>query len=217
MKNLKVKALSWSLFVVYIVSWAVIAIVSGKGVTDLWSAAIIAYKSVPVVVAIATLFVLYGWRWKVFHPWLVPFPDLNGTWQGTIQTTWKNPETGEVPGPIPTILTIKQSFARISCVMRTAEMVSRSFLADFWLDQGEQIRKLGYSYVSTPLPTVTDRSPPHCGTMVFEIVGTPATKLRGIYWTERKTTGEITLAFRERRLLEEMPDDAAPHPVSGKK
>jgi len=192
-------------------------LISGKRVTDLWSAVVIGYQSVPIVVGIATIFALYGWRWRVFHRWLVPFPDLNGTWQGSIQTTWKNPETGKTPGPIPAILTIKQSFIRISCVMRTAEMASRSFLADFWLDGDEQIRKLGYSYVSTPLPSVAHRSKPHYGTMVFEIIGSPATKLKGIYWTERNTTGEVALVFRERSLLEEMPDDVGTHPVSHRK
>jgi hypothetical protein len=216
MKNLKVKALSWSLFAVYVVSCVLMALISGKKVTDLWSALAIGYNSVPVVLGIATLFVWHGWRWRIFHPWLVPFPDLNGTWQGSIQTTWKNPETGKT-GPIPAILTIKQSFSRISCVMRTAEMASRSFLADFWLDGDEQIRKLGYSYVSTPLPSVTDRSPPHCGTMVFEIILKPDRKLKGVYWTERKTTGEVSFVFRERNLLEELPDDIGRHPVSRRK
>jgi len=162
------------------------------------------------------LFVTYGWKWKTFRDWLVPFPDLNGTWQGTIQTTWKNPDTGDVPGPIPAILTIKQSFIKISCVMRTAEMTSRSYLADFWLDGDEQIRMLGYSYRSTPLPSVAERSQPHDGTMLFEIIGKPVEKLKGVYWSGRKTTGEVTLTFRETRLLEEFPNDIGAHPVSGK-
>lgn len=216
MRNLKVKALSWCLFGVYIACCVVMALVSGKKVTDLWSAAALGWQSLPAVILIATGFVLYGWRWKKFHPWLVPFPDLNGTWQGTIQTTCKTPETGVVPGPIPTILTIKQSFGRISCVMRTAEMTSHSFLADFWLDQDEQIRKLGYCYSSSPNPHVVHRSPPHNGTMVFEIVGDPVEKLKGAYWTERKSTGEITLIFRQRERLEEIPDDMGPHPLSEK-
>jgi len=174
-------------------------------------------RAVPILATIAALFAWHGWQWRFFHPWLVPFPNLNGTWQGFIQTTWKNPETGKTPGPIPAILTVKQSFMRISCVMRTAEMVSRSFLADFWLDGDEQIRKLSYSYTSNPLPSVVDRSNPHSGTMVFEIVGTPATKLKGVYWTDRKTTGEVTLEFRERKRLEEMPEDLGYHPVSHRK
>ena len=172
------------------------ALISGKKVTDLWSALVIGYKSVPIVVGIAMLFAWYGWRWRVFHPWLVPFPDLNGTWQGSIQTTWKNPETGKTPGPIPAILTIKQSFIRISCVMRTAEMASGSFLADFWLDGDEQIRKLGYSYVSTPLPSVAHRSKPHYGTTVFEIYERPEAPAKatdeGERFSERRIQPEAT-------------------------
>jgi hypothetical protein len=91
--------------------------------------------------------------------------------------------------------------------MRTEEMNSYSFLADFWLDSNQQIRKLAYSFQSSPLPTVRDRSQPHDGTAVLEIVGSPPTKLVGRYWTDRKTTGEISLSFREKNRLEEFPDD----------
>lgn len=216
MKNIKPRSLTLSLFVVFSVSYILVALTNGKGVTDLWSALVIAYRAVPIVGVVATVFVIRAWRWRIFHPWLVPFPDLNGTWQGTIQTTWQDSKTGQTPGPIPCILTIKQSFVRISCVMRTSEMASRSFLADFWLDADEQIRRLGYSYASTPLPLVAHRSKPHYGTMVFEIIGDPVNKLKGVYWTERKTTGEVGLTFRQRTLLEEMPDDLGPHPVSNR-
>jgi hypothetical protein len=110
----------------------------------------------------------------------------------------------------------RQSFTKISCVMRTAEMTSRSFLADFWLDGDEQVRMLGYCYHSLPLPTVQHRSQPHDGTVVFEVVGTPVTKLKGTYWTGRKTTGEVVLTFRGEERLDEFPTDLGRHPVSGK-
>ena len=35
-------------------------------------------------------------------------------------------------------------------------------------------------------------------------------------WTERKTTGEVVLKFREAKRLEEFPNDLGKHPVSGK-
>lgn len=95
-------------------------------------------------------------------------------------------------------------------------MTSRSYLADFWLDGDEQIRMLGYSYHSKPLPSVADRSQPHDGTMIFEIIGTPVEKLTGTYWTARQTTGEVALRFRECTRLDEFPGDLGPHPVSGK-
>ena len=216
MKTLRVSRFAYVLFVVFAGCFFIVALQSGQTVNDLWSALVIAYKTIPLLLVVVGLFVTYGWKWKIFRDWLVPFPDLNGTWQGTIQTTWKNPDTGDVPGPIPAILTIKQSFIKISCVMRTAEMTSRSYLADFWLDGDEQIRTLGYSYRSTPLPSVAGRSQPHDGTMLFEIVGNPPEKLRGAYWSSRKTTGEVSLYFREKGLLEEFPSDIGMHPVSGK-
>ena len=216
MKNLNIKRFALVIFAVFAVSFWLVAFRSGKNIFDLFSVFVIAYKAIPLVLFVITFFVVYAWRWKVFRGWLVPFPDLNGTWQGTIQTTWKNPETGEIPSPIPVILTIKQSFIRISCVMRTAEMNSRSYLADFWLDGDEQIRMLGYSYHSKPLPSVQDRSQPHDGTVVFELVGEPVEKLKGAYWSARKTTGEIILTYREKYRLEEFPSDLGKHPVSGK-
>lgn len=217
MKNLRSKRFAFTIFAVFAVCFCFVAYRSGKGVSDLWDALVIAYKTIPLVLMVVGFFVSYAWRWRIFRDWLVPFPDLNGTWQGKIQTTWVNPETGEIPKPIPVILTIKQSFIRISCVMRTAEMTSRSYLADFWLDGDEQVRMLGYSYHSKPLPTVADRSQPHDGTIVFELIGSPVTKLKGTYWTARKTTGEVVLEFREKNRLDDFPSDLGKHPVSGKR
>ena len=216
MKNLNTKRFALIIFGVFVICFCIVAYQSGKSIEDPWSLLVIANKTISVLLIVIGFFVSYAWRWRIFRKWLVPFPDLNGTWQGTIQTTWKNPETGMIPAAIPVILTINQSFIRISCVMRTAEMTSRSFLADFWLDGDEQIQMLGYSYHSKPLPSVQDRSQSHDGTIVFELVGEPIQKLKGSYWTSRKTTGEIVLTFREKNRLDEFPSDLGKHPVSGK-
>jgi len=128
MKNLHPKRIALVLFGVFAISFIWIWIQSGETVQDLWGTLIIAYKTISILLVTVGIFVKWAWRWRIFNGRLVPFPDLNGTWHGTIQTTWKNPETEEVPGPIPVILSIKQSFIRISCVMRTAEMTSRSYL-----------------------------------------------------------------------------------------
>ena len=213
MNNLKAKPIAYSLFVLIAFCFAGVAATTGMQVKDVWSALHIAYRTVPILLAIWLVFALHAWKWPVFRNWLVPFPCLEGTWQGHIQTTWKNPKTGETPGPIPVILTIKQSFVRISCVMRTAEMTSRSYFADFWLDSNDQLRKLGYCYTSSPSVSVSNRSPVHDGTIAFEIIGDPVDKLRGTYWTTRKTTGEVTLTFRCRKRLDEYPDDLGEHPM----
>ncbi len=208
MKNLDPKRFAYAIFAIFVICFCGIAYFGGvANLTDIWSALRVAYKTIPLVLLVIALFVTHMWRWKIFRGWLVPFPDLNGTWQGYIKSTWRNPETGLAPPPIPVVLSIKQSFTRISCVMRTSEMTSRSFLAGFWLDGDEQIRKLGYSYHSSPLVSIRERSQAHDGSVVFELVGHPVAKLVGTYWTGRKTTGEIELTFRTTELLDEFPSD----------
>ncbi|GAG18498.1 unnamed protein product, partial [marine sediment metagenome] len=126
------------------------------------------------------VFTVWLWRLKRLQGWLIPFPDLNGTWQGDIQTTWKDAE-GNTPGPIPTILTIKQSFGRLSCVMRTGEMESHSYLEGFCIDRDAQVRRLCYSYTSKPKAALRERSTPHDGTILLNIIGKPVRKLEGEY------------------------------------
>jgi len=159
------------------------------------------------------IFTVWLWRLKHLQVWLIPFPDLNGTWQGTIQTNWKDAD-GNTPGPIPAILTIKQSFARMSSVMRTAEMESHSYLEGFCIDKDAQVRRLCYSYTSRPKAALRARSTPHDGTMLFNITGKPVHKLEGEYWTQRETTGAVTLTFRTNELLDEFPDDLPGHPMN---
>lgn len=175
-------------------------------------------KIVPTVVTIDTavifLFTQYFWKWKIFKEWLVPFPNLNGTFKGTIRTTWIDPITNERPAPIPAILTVNQSFFSISCVMRTEEMASYSFISDFIVDKDNQVKKLSYSYTSNPKQVVIERSPQHLGTIVFEIDETPKIRLVGEYWTGRKTTGNIEMEFWKKQKLNTFPAKLGKHPVS---
>ena len=215
MKHIKVRPFAVFIFGLFAIVFIALALATGTKIADVKSAIGLAYKTVPILILVWTGFITVGWRWKVFKEWLVPFPDLDGTWQGLIQTTWKD-ANGNTQEPIPVILTIKQSFGRVSCVMRTKEMTSHSYLADFWLDTDEQVRKLGYSYTSTPRISLHHRSPPHEGCIVLEIVGDPAFKLKGVYWTNRKTTGEVTLVKRCKNRLDEFPDDLGTHPMQDK-
>lgn len=214
MKNLNPKRYAVALFLVFTFCCALVMLKDGFRVTNIQTAFAVGYKAIPLVLLVAGFFVSCAWKWKIFADWFVPFPNLNGTWNGQIQTTWKNPETGEIPGPIPVILTIKQSFVRISCVMRTQEMESRSFVADFWIEDHDQVRKLAYCYTSKPNASVVHRSAPHDGTIVFDLKGSPVTELHGQYWTSRKTTGTIHLKFYSEKLLDSLPPELGQHPLS---
>lgn len=159
------------------------------------------------------IFTTWFWRWKPLQGWLIPFPDLNGSWQGYIQTSWKDSE-GHMPNPIPVILTIKQRFSQMSCVMRTVEMESHSYLEGFSIDKDAQVRKFCYSYTSRPRSSIRGRSTPHDGSILFNIIGSPVKKLNGEYWTQRQTTGTVELAFRTKVLLDELPNDLLVNPVN---
>ncbi|CAJ1833495.1 hypothetical protein IIDPJIOB_01903 [Aeromonas veronii] len=173
---------------------------------------------VPTVVSIdllvVTIFVKWGWKLNIFRGWLVPFPDLNGSWVGYIHSEWKNPETGEKAPPIPVMLTVNQSFFHISCMMSTGEMESSSYSEGFLIEPDRQIKRIAYSYTSHPRTSLSDRSIPHDGTAVFKIIENPKLKLVGRYWTERLTKGEIILSYYSKEQLEELPDHFEEHPVT---
>lgn len=98
--------------------------------------------------------------------------------------------------------------------MRTAEMTSRSYLAGFWVDNDEQLRMLGYCYASKPSMRVAERSQAHNGSITFEVIGKTASKLKGTYWTERKTTGEVSLTYKTSDHLDEYPQNLGAHPMA---
>ena len=127
MKNLKVSNFVYLLVGFSAVAWFGLSLVTGQSLANAQSF----FKLIPNVVTIDLFIILiftkWLWSWKIFKGWLVPFPNLNGTWIGQIDSDWKNPETGASTPPIPVMLTIKQSLLNISCVMHTGEMKSYSF------------------------------------------------------------------------------------------
>jgi len=213
MKNLNVKPFLFLLAAFSAIAMFVAALIQGF---DLGSFVNV-LRLVPVVATADGIayfiFTVWLWRWKRLQGWLIPFPDLNGTWEGRIQTNWRDAD-GKTPGPIPTILTIKQSFRAMSCVMRTGEMESHSYLEGFCIDREAQMRRFCYSYQSRPKIGIRERSTPHDGTVLLNIVGKPVWKLEGEYWTQRQTTGTVTLQFHTRELLDELPADLPPHPMN---
>ena len=215
MKNINIKTALWLLLVVSFLLFFVIYHIQETSDFNLKTILQILPKVVSIDLVFYGFFVSFLWKLPIFKNWLVPFPNLNGTWKGQIHTTWIDPETGERPGPIPAILTIKQSFLNISCVMRTAEMTSRSLTSSFVLDKENQLERLVYTYDSNPIQTVKERSPQHCGTMSFNIVKEQKqNKLEGEYWTGRKTTGDIEMSFWKKERVNTYPKEMGAHPVS---
>lgn len=177
-----------------IIIWCAILQVTGTKLILNWAA----FKHLPTVLTIdmilSWLFVKWIWKWKWLQGWLVPFPDLNGTWKGKIKSLWVDPATGERTECIDVTLVIKQTFLNINCIVKSEESESMSYAASFLIHPETGQKQLVYSYFNKPRPSVRDRSASHDGTVLLNII-TAGKKIsfEGEYWTSRETTGELQL------------------------
>lgn len=169
---------------------------------------------VGVLLLLLVIFDIWAWRWRLFHGWFVPRPDLRGTWRVELQSNWKNPETNVGVGPIVAYLVIRQTFSTLSVRMLTAESTSELVAAEI-NKASDGTYRLVAVYRNEPKLSVRDRSPIHYGAFVLDVQGDPAKDLVGHYWTDRNTRGEVrTLArhgsiassFKDARTL--LPPDA---------
>ena len=214
MRNVTLKNSLYMLVGTSAIAWFAIAYISELDLSKIIDFFGLIPKVVSFDLLIIAVFVKWGWKHKIFRGWLVPFPNLNGSWVGFIYSDWINPETGAKPTPIPVTLTVNQSFFHISTMMRTGEMESSSYSEGFLIDPDRQIKILSYIFTSKPRLSLNARSIPHDGAAVFQIIESPKKKLVGKYWTERLTKGEIVLQFHSSELLEELPADLGEHPVT---
>lgn len=202
MKNIRQDAAIWIQLGAFVVIWVAILFLTETKLEINWEA----IKMLPdVVMAYGILYLLFtkwAWRWRIFRGWLVPYPDLQGTWRGELQTTWRNPETGEVPGPIPVTLAIRQTFSAVSVVMFTGESMSHSVAASLSEADESGIKRLSYTYTNTPKVGVRDRSIVHDGAAVLRIITEQERRLEGEYWTNRKSTGELRLRYESAKVAE---------------
>ena len=80
MKNLNMKTFLFILLAFSGLVWFVFASASGFNIKNLFDF----MRPIPNVITadliLVGFFTKWGWRWKWLQGWLVPFPDLNGTW-----------------------------------------------------------------------------------------------------------------------------------------
>lgn len=184
--------------VVQVVAAVVVAVfalgiwMGGEQVKASW----LRYYSAAVLVAAFALGVWDQWLWRarlVQRFASVP-RDLNGTWRGTLESFWRDPATNQRPAPIVVYLVVRQTASRSSVRLLAPDSESTSTIARLADDEGEAV--LAYMYVGTPELRVEHRSRAHNGSAFLRASGRPATRLRGRYWTDRDSRGE--LAFDER-------------------
>lgn len=151
----------------------------------------------------ATLFILgfnyYMWRWPLFRRWLRSEPDLKGAWRFELQTTWVDPATGAVPGPILGFAQIDQTATTLT--LRIFSEKSRSKTLSWAFSKDHEVFELAIVYQNDPEIKYRDEeSRIHKGAAIFYMRGYRPDSIEGEYWTERKSTG--TLKFMDRREFE---------------
>jgi len=202
MKNIRKEAAIYIQLVSFVVIWILVLLASGVDLRINWDAV----KKLPEVVTIyyclQLLFTSWAWRLPFFRGWLVPFPDLQGTWVGTLQSTWPDPTTAQPRPPVPIILVIKQSFSSVGCVMYSQESTSFSSAAQIVGEEDGLPLRLSFNYSNRPKASVRDHSQMHDGAAILRVVKHPERVLDGQYWTDRKTTGDLQVLFKSKTLTD---------------
>lgn len=119
--------------------------------------------------------------------------DLRGTWRGTLTSYWEDPETGKTPPSKPAYLVVRQTASNVRTELFTDESRSASSLGEVTTRDVEPT--LNYVYLNNP-DSHSAKSRIHFGAASFAISGRPARRLKGHYWTDRDSRGE--LQFTER-------------------
>lgn len=164
----------------------------------LTGSAISPLKSTSLVAAIISVIIIGGfgicWRWlwhriPVLARW---FPDLTGRWEGIYLSSYRHADGTQATGPFTAV--IRQGLFTSTVTAWTGEMRSHSVRSWLEADRDAQRFTIGYTYRSVPNAAVRDRSVPHDGVcfLVTHPDNEPAC-LIGIYYTERKTIGDIKL------------------------
>jgi hypothetical protein len=145
--------------------------------------------TISINIVIWMIFIGWAWKLKIFYTWLVPFPNLSGDWEETIKSNWKEKQLE----PILVEVVITQNFFNIQVKIKTKESRSYSIGASFDIDNERGFQQLFYTYLNTPKAGVRERSEIHYGSTILNFDGFKVIKMDGEYWTDRETTGEITL------------------------
>jgi len=164
------------------------------------------FFSAAVLVATAVLGIWDLWLWGLSLIQRIPRVPRNirGTWKGTLTSFWTDPETRKRPEPKTVFLVVRQSASHLTVVLLTDESSSRSSLASL-SDDGTSVT-LAYMYLNRPDSRVEHRSRMHNGSVFLEITGRPATRIRGRYWTDRDSRGELDFDQSRSRIVDDFRD-----------
>lgn len=168
--------------------WAAMLVLEGVSVSAAWMRPFSLVIGALLLLLLA--FDLWLWRLRFLHGWFVKRPLLRGTWRTRLRSEWKDPETREVREAIDAYLVARQSFSRLSLRLLTKES-SSEVLGTEIVEAPDGTYRVYAIYRNEPKLQVRDRSPIHYGGLLLEVEGDPVARLKGHYWTDRNSRGEL--------------------------
>jgi SMODS-associating 2TM, beta-strand rich effector domain len=156
----------------------------------------------------------WGWRLRIiqripFHP----VPELRGTWKGELKSSFPTAE-GSDREPIETYIVVRQSFFRIS-VRQFSSQSSSKLVSGSICSDPDGVKYLHAVYQNEPDIPHREVSPIHHGAFTYVIEGRPVTRLRGKYWTDRKTIGHTLFDQRVAKECHSFDEARAAFTVGG--
>ena len=161
------------------------------------------FFSVAVFVATAVLIIWERFLWRLSLPQRLRFAPrhIAGTWKGTLTSFWIDPATGKPPDKKTVYLVVRQTAYSVSMILLTDESKSVSDLAV--VSGSDGTCSLDYMYLNQPESRFEHRSHIHHGSTSLNITGLPPTRLKGRYWTDRDSKGELDFVERSNHTAED--------------
>jgi SMODS-associating 2TM, beta-strand rich effector domain len=153
------------------------------------------YMSLVSFIISGIISVILSSKWRIVWGWFpiigqMTFPDLNGTWEGHLVTTWIDPITGETKPALSIKIWVRQGIFVTKITLKTTESISYYTRCLLEADREAGLYRFWYSYSNSPKAGYTYRSAKHDGVAWLEL-DTDPNCLEGNYYTDRKKSGDI--------------------------
>jgi len=178
-------------------TWGSLLFLDGVAISIFWLKPLTTVSG--LMVLLLGVFDRWAWRIPFLYPWFVSTPNLRGTWKGQIDSSWKNPGSGKRIQPIEAYLVVEQTFSSLQIRLFTKESQSNLLTGNIFQNDGGTY-SVARSYRNTPNILNRTNSPMHHGGILLHIQGEKDFSLKGEYWTDRQTKGEIHFINKSKTL-----------------
>jgi hypothetical protein len=180
------------------VVWGLVLVIQG---VDVGLALLAPFSTVVgALMGLGLLLEFVLWRQSWLHGWFFKRPDMRGTWEVELHSTWVDPETDQRTPPITCYMGMSQTLSTLKMHLMTQESESWSKGESIELSPGGNGYEVSAVYTNRPGVQLREqrRSEMHRGALAIHTHGPcvrPET-MTAEYWSDRGTAGEMTFVRR---------------------